>query len=205
MMYKMKTKKILICGYGKLTAALEKVLADWKVSILNFNWHKMTEITAKYGERAYFKNAPFQEFPIIVNTIPCPLIQMQDIKQSTKKAIKELRGAGSKWYLKPFRAIGRIMDFGTERIFPHLKTGKNLGFWAKTGNFLKLAGHKLKGGAGIGRMIFAMAILGPILAKPVVKVSHLIFGKPTNSILDEDKEGKKYCYNPIKVQTKSAE
>lgn len=83
--YHGKTKKILICGYGKLTAALEKVLADWKVSVLNFNWHKMTEITAKYGERAYFKNAPFQEFPIIVNTIPCPLIQMQDIKQSTKK------------------------------------------------------------------------------------------------------------------------
>lgn len=83
--YHGKTKKILICGYGKLTAALEKVLADWKVSVLNFNWHKMTEITAKYGERAYFKNAPFQDFPIIVNTIPCPLIQMQDIKQNIKK------------------------------------------------------------------------------------------------------------------------
>ena len=38
--YHGKSKKILICGYGKLSAALEKVFSDWKISVLNFNWHK---------------------------------------------------------------------------------------------------------------------------------------------------------------------
>lgn len=76
--YRGKIKKILICGYGKLTMALENVFHDWKISVLNFNWHKMNEITEKYGQQAYFKTAPFQDYPVIVNTIPCPLIQVAE-------------------------------------------------------------------------------------------------------------------------------
>lgn len=73
--YRSKTKKILFCGCGKLTAALEAVFQDWEISVLNFNWHKREELTVKYGKRAYFENAPFHDFPIIVNTIPRSLIQ----------------------------------------------------------------------------------------------------------------------------------
>lgn len=123
-----------------------------------------------------------------------------------KKAIKELRGAGSKWYLKPFRAIGRIMDYGTERIYPYLKTGKNVSILSKTGNFFKRLGHGLKGSAGIARMLFAFTFLAPLLAKPVVKVSHLIFGKPTNSVLDEGKEEtKKASQNAANHQAQIAQ
>lgn len=82
---KSKSKKILICGYGKLTAALEKVFIDWKISILNFNWHKMTELREKYGNMAYFKTAPFHEFPVIVNTIPCNLIKVADWQRPRMK------------------------------------------------------------------------------------------------------------------------
>lgn len=91
---KYKTKKVLICGYGKLTAALEKVFKDWKIAILNFNWHKMPEIVTKYGNSAYFKKAPFHDFPVIVNTIPCNLIQVADWQPSRiKQKIYDLASA----------------------------------------------------------------------------------------------------------------
>ena len=73
--YHGKQKKILFCGAGKLTSALEEIFSDWSISVLNFNWHKKDELSNKYGKRAYFENAPFHEFSIIVNTIPCPLIK----------------------------------------------------------------------------------------------------------------------------------
>lgn len=83
--YHGKSKKILICGYGKLSAALEKVFSDWKISVLNFNWHKMSEISVKYRNQAYFKSAPLQDFPVVVNTIPCPLIEVASYTHKRSK------------------------------------------------------------------------------------------------------------------------
>lgn len=73
--YHGKNKKILMCGYGYLTMAMEKVFSDFEISVLNFNWHKMHELSSKYGKRAYFEIAPFHDYPIIVNTIPRNLLQ----------------------------------------------------------------------------------------------------------------------------------
>lgn len=73
--YHLRNKKILFCGAGKLTEALEKFFADWTISVLNFNWHKKNELNVRYGKRAYFETAPFHDFPIIVNTIPCNLLK----------------------------------------------------------------------------------------------------------------------------------
>lgn len=89
--YKGRNKKILFCGYGKLVTALEDVFADWKISILNFNWHKTSEIAQKYGDRVYFKTAPFHEFPIIINTIPSDLIKVVEWKkQNNRQKIYDL-------------------------------------------------------------------------------------------------------------------
>ena len=85
--YHGKNKKILFCGAGKLTSALEELFSGWSISILNFNWHKKNELTQKYGQRAYFETAPFHEFPIIVNTIPCPLIKPALWKSHRNKQI----------------------------------------------------------------------------------------------------------------------
>ena len=41
-------KKILIVGYGKLCTQLERVFTDADIHILNFNHHKVQELTAKY-------------------------------------------------------------------------------------------------------------------------------------------------------------
>jgi len=80
-----KTKRILFCGYGKLTNALEKEFSDWEIGVLNFNWHKMPELTKKYGSNGYFKTAPMHNFPIVVNTIPCPLMRVSEWKSKKIK------------------------------------------------------------------------------------------------------------------------
>ncbi len=92
--YRGRSKKVLFCGYGKLTAALEKVFSDWKIGVLNFNWHKMPEITQKYGNEAHFKTAPFKDFPVIINTIPSNIIKVADWdKKCVKQKIYDLASA----------------------------------------------------------------------------------------------------------------
>jgi len=91
--YHNKNKKILLCGAGKLTAALENVFHDWSISVLNFNWHKKNELSAKYGKHAYFETAPFHNFPIIVNTIPCTLMQPAHWQRRSKQKIYDLASA----------------------------------------------------------------------------------------------------------------
>ena len=123
----------------------------------------------------------------------------KDAYKAAKKAVTELRGAGSKWYLKPFRAIGRISDFGCERIAPFLKQGSTFT------NGLKRFWHGLKGATGLGRMIFAMAVISPILVKPIVKVSHAIFGKPTDSVLDDGTQKEKATQQAVNHQLDTAQ
>ena len=88
--YRHKTKKILFCGAGKLTAALENVFADWSIAVLNFNWHKKNELNTKYGKYAYFESAPFHDFPIIVNTIPSVVMKPADWQRRPKQMIYDL-------------------------------------------------------------------------------------------------------------------
>ena len=73
--YRNQPTKILFCGAGKLTAALGNVFHDWTIAILNYNWHKQDELKTKYGNHVYFETAPFHEFPIVINTIPSPVIK----------------------------------------------------------------------------------------------------------------------------------
>jgi len=74
------SKKILIIGWGKLTAQLEKVFesvvqeSKHEISVLNFNPHKREQLTQKYGERAYFQNVSLAKFDVIINTVPSPVV-----------------------------------------------------------------------------------------------------------------------------------
>ena len=70
-------QKVLIIGYGKLTEQLEKVLTEADIHILQFNHTKTAEVSAKYGGKAYFETAPLGEFPVIINTVPKPVIQLR--------------------------------------------------------------------------------------------------------------------------------
>jgi len=67
-------EKMLVIGAGKLTAQIENVFTSSEIHILNFNHHKVQELSAKYGDKVYFENAPYGEFSIIINTIPKQLV-----------------------------------------------------------------------------------------------------------------------------------
>lgn len=84
-------QKILIIGYGKLTAQLERVLTEAELHILNFNHHKADEIKKKYGCQAYFEKTELSDFPVIINTIPKQVIGTKELKKlSNQNAIYEL-------------------------------------------------------------------------------------------------------------------
>ncbi len=97
-----------------------------------------------------------------------------------KKVAKELLKGGSKWYHKPFKAIGRVLSTGLESIKPYTADlsvgGKAV---AKTGNFLK----RFAGGAG--RFAIVMLVISPFIGKIVSKVSSTIFGKTTEMKKEE--------------------
>ena len=91
-------QKILIVGWGKLTTQLEVVLRDADIHILNFNHHKVQELTAKYGAKAYFEKADLTQFPIIINTIPKQLIIPPFLRSVAKQGSRQgfLKGATNK-------------------------------------------------------------------------------------------------------------
>lgn len=92
--YHGKQKKMLVCGWGKLAGEIAKVFQDWELSVLNFNCHKVPELKDRYDRRAYFETAPFENFPIIVNTIPKELLKpVVWRKRRTPQTIYDLASA----------------------------------------------------------------------------------------------------------------
>ncbi|MDE6138367.1 MAG: hypothetical protein K2F57_02725, partial [Candidatus Gastranaerophilales bacterium] len=82
---------------------------------------------------------------------------------------------------KLLHKIGKFVNIGNERVLSY-RSPKNLNL-----NFLR----KIKNGNIIGvplRILVPMLMVSPFLAKWTTKAAHKIFGKPTNSVLDEDKE-----------------
>lgn len=92
--YHGKQKKMLVCGWGKLAGEIAQVFHDWELSVLNFNCHKVPELKDRYDRRAYFETAPFENFPIIVNTIPKELLKpVVWRKRRTPQTIYDLASA----------------------------------------------------------------------------------------------------------------
>ena len=86
---------------------------------------------------------------------------------------------------KLFKKIGKLINIGNETILARRSNAKwNMNIFRKSGNFFRnLAGVPL-------RIAIPLAIISPFLAKLTTKGAHAIFGRPTKSVLDEDKEEK---------------
>ena len=86
---------------------------------------------------------------------------------------------------KLFKKIGKLINIGNETILARRSNTKwNMNIFRKSGNFFRnLAGVPL-------RIAIPLAIISPFLAKLTTKGAHAIFGRPTKSVLDEDKEEK---------------
>ena len=116
------------------------------------------------------------------------LLSKAEIK-AQYKALKQGLNKGVKWYQKPIRALANFVSIGLEQ---NPTNGKVL--------------RKLKGFGG-GAMRFAIVLLGiaPFLTKPVMKVCHKVFGKPTDTSYpdkaDEIKKQQEEAMNQLQNMT----
>lgn len=124
-----------------------------------------------------------------------------DCDVSAKALKRELNAGVKNPITKLFKRIGRIVTVGLEQIRPWdkkdigvMKDGKKVfrkGIAEKLKDLIRHPKFGFKQMAGYPmRIIIGMAVLLPFLNKIAVKCSHLLFGKPKNSILDEGKEEK---------------
>ena len=103
-------------------------------------------------------------------------VGLEQIRPYDKKDIADIAADGTKTYRKGL--MSKIKDF-----FRHPKFG-----------FKQMAGYPM-------RIVLGMMIILPFLSKLAVKGSHLIFGKPKNSLLDEGKEKpQEQLQNPQQTQ-----
>lgn len=81
------------------------------------------------------------------------------------------------------KKIGGFINIGNERILARRSAAKwNMNLFRRSGNlFRNLLGIPM-------RIAIPMAIIVPFVAKNATKISHFLFGKPSKSVLDEDKE-----------------
>jgi hypothetical protein len=101
----------------------------------------------------------------------------KEVYKEAAKGIKAMAKTDIQWYLKPLRFIGKALGTGIDKI-PALTGGGK--FW-----------NRIKGiGGGTMRFALIMFVLMPPVTKAFMKLSHMIFGKPTVSQTDKDYEEK---------------
>ena len=105
--------------------------------------------------------------------------------RAAKNELKKLLQGDTKngFFTKMFKKIGSFINIGNEKINPYLsKADNNMNFVRKLGKWTKnAAGYPLRFG-------LAMFVLMPFVSKTVTNVSNAIFGKPKNSVLDEEQD-----------------
>lgn len=114
------------------------------------------------------------------------LLSDKSLYKARAKELKTMLKANVKNPItKILKKVGGFINIGNETKLARRSASKmNLNILRKSGNFFRnLAGVPL-------RIAVPLAIVSPFLAKFVTKGVHKIFGKPTKSVLDEDKEDK---------------
>ena len=103
--------------------------------------------------------------------------------KAAKKDLKSLLQGDTKngFFTRMCKKIGQFINVGNEKINPYLSTAdNNMNFFRKLGKWTKnAAGYPLRFG-------LAMFCLMPFISSTITKASNAIFGKPKNSVLDEE-------------------
>ncbi len=109
-----------------------------------------------------------------------------------QKALKYIRKGDTKnlnIITRTLKKGAEVLTVGLERVRPYTKTAVGSSFWSKTKEFFKHPRHALKYASGYPmRFITAMLVIAPMISNPLIKLTHKIFGKPKESVLDEPKE-----------------
>ncbi len=117
---------------------------------------------------------------------------------AAKKELQKLLGTKNigNPITKILQKIGSFINIGNERILSYRSNQKyNLNWF-----------RKLRNGNIVGvplRIIIPMMVISPFIAKCVTKCAHVIFGRPTKSVLDEDTSTKEEPQPSIEQQNTS--
>ena len=137
-----------------------------------------TNATEKLTKEAY-KLAKYQKKLLLKG------VDAADVSSLAGKTLKEAKQAAKsftkkldlKLWERPLKFVGKILDTALDNINSPTLLGK-----------LK---NKMKGfGGGLGRLILAMFIIQPLLQKPITKLVHKIFGKPTAYLKKQEEQEK---------------
>ena len=100
-----------------------------------------------------------------------------------------LRGGRKNIFSKILGRAAEIMDVGLEQIRPYHNKAVKPGIWGKIKDFFSHPKYYLKNAAGYPiRLLLVLFIIMPALAKGATKIAHMIFGRPTHSVLDDEEE-----------------
>lgn len=140
----------------------------------------------KYAGMTPEQVAKFREELAIFNEkVDAGVFKNKDAYKAAKKQLTDMLQGDTKngFFTKMFKKIGQFINIGNEKIKPYKSlSSNNMNFFRKMGYWTKnAAGYPLRFG-------LAMFILMPFVANATTKISNFIFGKPKNSVLDEDKE-----------------
>ncbi len=114
-----------------------------------------------------------------------------------KKVLQRQLSAGVKNpFYKLLKKAANVLTVGLERYKPYIsKSAVNNNWWRWTKYGLRNAvGYPI-------RFLIPMALLSPLFAKWTTKATHKIFGRPTESVLDENKEEKEEAITPPQQAT----
>ena len=101
--------------------------------------------------------------------------------ESAKAVDSLLNTKGLKWYEKALQKVGRFVNMGNEHFKPYLSpNGANMNLFRRIMN-TNIIGVPFR----IWAVMFAFT---PLIVKATTKFTHLIFGRPTHSVLDEEEE-----------------
>lgn len=112
------------------------------------------------------------------------LLSDKTLYKTRKQELKNILKANVKNPVtKLLKKVGGFINIGNETILARRSASSlNMNLFRNMGNgFRNLIGVPM-------RIAIPMAIIVPFVAKNATKISHFLFGKPTKSVLDEDKE-----------------
>jgi hypothetical protein len=105
--------------------------------------------------------------------------------KAAKKLLKEKLGTKNikNPIVKILQKMALLVNAGNQRVASYHSTSKMNMNWFRFLKNSNIIGVPL-------RIWIAMGLISPFIAKTATKLTHKIFGRPTNSVLDEDKEAK---------------
>ena len=130
-----------------------------------------------------------QELSVLNEEVLKGTLTKSDYDYRVRSLKGTLRSGRKNIFSKILGRAAEIMDVGLEQIRPFSKKAVKPGILGKIKDFFSHPKYYLKNAAGYPiRLWVVLGLLMPLLAKGATKTAHMIFGRPTHSVLDDEDE-----------------